>query len=529
MAAITRWVKYDTDVVGSSGDGNGEGCIGTRGFSFGIGTVSDADGVSIGPTTNRLYVSLDGYAPGSSYITLYSGSNLDPRFIARDITEKLHNVDTANERWANAVCLWDSGDWADASGEADNRFRIYSGTLGTASSVTVATSGTNTAHAVLGFDSKQETGGQAETNTFNGTASVSGTYYGLYDEIYTVMMSNDDNGADSHRGIGTLNDANIVYGGTATAGGVYTGAAADDTYTINIVVTNGTTMGAGTGNVPQMRWTSSPGTDDMGGGKYIELLYSDHWYKVGTKGVMIKFTDAVFAAGYFTLPVYKANYVEGSNANAAVGTASYVYASNRGDFSSTPIATVSGGYTALGSRGLQIKFTGTNNLYARDVFYVPCAGPLPGVAANYNITSLNYGNVTVSTDSDVRSVVFEIESGAIEMSLVKFGLQNHGTFTHHNENNSDTYFRFGTVGVGNPKTGTEWYPNIAYTDLDNDVPPAYLYATEDNLSVVSTADDSETVGNYMLTADPIWLCVHLGASETGANSTINYRLYFDYS
>ena len=527
MAAITRWTKYDTDAVGSTGDGNGEGCIGTRGFSFGIGTISDADGISIGPTTNRLYVNIDGFTTPSQYITLYSGSLLDPRFIARDITEKLHNVDTSNERWANAVCLWDSGDWADASGEADNRFRIYSGTLGINSSVTVAASGTNSAHSVLGWDSKQETGGAATLNTFNGTASTSGTYYGLFDEIYTVMMSNDDNGVDPHRGIGVLVDTNIVYGGTATVGGVYTGGA-DDTYTITIVVANGTTMGAGTGNVPQMRWTST-NADDMGSGKYTELLYSNHWYKVGTEGAMIKFTDAVFAAGYFTLPVYKANYVEGSNANAAVGSAKYVYASNRGDFSSTPIVTVSGSYTTLGSRGLQIKFTGTNNLYARDVFYVPCAGPLPGVAANYNITSLNYGNVTVSTDSAVRSVMFEIESGAIEMSLVKFGLQNHGTFTHHEENNSDTYFRFGTVGVGNPKTGTEWYPDIVYTDLDSDVPPAYLYATEDNLSVVATADDSETVGNYMLTADPIWACVHLGASETGANSTINYRLYFDYS
>jgi hypothetical protein len=135
----------------------------------------------------------------------------------------------------------------------------------------------------------------------------------------------------------------------------------------------------------------------------------------------------------------------------------------------------------------------------------------------------------VSTDSAVRAVVFELESGGIEMSIVKFGLQNHGTFTHHNENNSDTYFRFGTVGVGHSKTGTEWYPNIAYTDIDSDTEPAYLYLTVGNLGVVSTADDSQEIGNYMLTADPIWVCVHLGASETGANSTINYRLYFDYS
>jgi len=27
----------------------------------------------------------------------------------------------------------------------------------------------------------------------------------------------------------------------------------------------------------------------------------------------------------------------------------------------------------------------------------------------------------------------------------------------------------------------------------------------------------------------LWLNIRLGASETGANSSINYRLYFDYS
>ena len=520
MSATIRWVKYDTDCVGSAGDGRSAGCVGTRGYSFGVGSVA-ADGITIGPTTNRLYVNIDGFAPTSSYITLYSGSSLDPRFIARDITEKLHNVDTGDERWANATCLWEDGDWVSTT-EADNRFRIYSGSLGSSSSVTVATSGTNSAHAVLGWDAKSENGGGAGSNTYSGTITISGTYTGLFDEVYTVFASNE-----AGNGIGTLDGANIVYGGTASTGGMFTGTA-DDTYTITVDVTNGTTMGGGTGNVPRMRWTSTTG-DDMGVGEFVELLYPLQWYKVGTKNVMIKFTDAVFAAGYFTLPVTYTQYTDGSNNHGALGTAQYNYSSNRGDNGSAPITTSSGGYTALGSRGLQIKFSTANDLYARDVFYVLCAGPLPGASINYNITSLNYGNVTVSTDSDVRSVMFEIESGAIELSTVKFGLQNHGSFSHHKENNADTHFRFGTVGPGNPKNGTEWHQNITYDDLNDDVPPAYLYAIDKSLSVVSTADDSETVGNIGLTADPVWLCIHLGTSETGANSTINHRLYFDYS
>ena len=520
MAATIRWVKYNTDSVGSAGDGRSAGCRGTRGYSFGIGSV-DADGITIGPTTNRLYVSIDGFAPAGSYITLYSGSELDPRFIARDITEKLHNVDTGDERWANATCLWESGDWISTT-EADNRFRIYSGSLGSSSSVTVATSGTNSAHTILGWGTKSEAGGAAFGGTYSGTVTISGTYTGLFDEIYTIFASNE---ADN--GIGTLNEANIVYGGTATVGGLYTGTSSD-TYTITITVAGGTTMGAGTGNVPLMRWTSTNG-DDMGVGEYVELLYPLHWYKVGTKGVMIKFTDAVFAAGYFTLPVTYTQYTDGTNPNGALGTAQYIYSSNRGDDSAAPITTSSGGYTALGTKGLYIKFSTANNLYARDVFYALCAGPLPGAPANYNITSLNYGNVTVSTDSDVRSVMFEVESGAIELSTVKFGLQNHGSFSHHYEGNADTHFRFGTVGPGNPKNGYEWRQNVTYDDLDDVSPPAYLYAIDKSLAVVSTADDSETVGNFGLTADPVWLCIHLGASETGANSTVNYRAYFDYS
>ena len=286
-------------------------------------------------------------------------------------------------------------------------------------------------------------------------------------------------------------------------------------------------MGAGSGNVPRMRWTST--NDSMAIGQYVELLYPDHWYDVGTKGIRVKFTDAVFGSGYWTIAAHAADYAEGSNAHAAIGSAQYVFSSNRGDDSAAPVTTVSGGYTALGTRGLYVKFDGSNNLYAKDTFRVLCAGPYPGALANYDISSLNYGNVTVSTDSNTRSVIFEVESGAVEVSTVKFGLQNHGTFSHHKENNMDTHFRFGTVGPDNSKSGYEWYPNITYDDINDDTPPAYLYAVNKSLEVVSSADDSESVGNTGLVSDPMWLCIHLGASETGANATINYRLYFDYS
>jgi hypothetical protein len=129
--------------------------------------------------------------------------------------------------------------------------------------------------------------------------------------------------------------------------------------------------------------------------------------------------------------------------------------------------------------------------------------------------------------------MFEIMAGAKEISSVKFGLQSNGTFEHHDQGNNDTKFRFGTVGPGNnASTGVEWRTAVTAADISSDTPPSYLYATKEDLAVVADADNSETVGvstYHGMVADPIWLCVKLGASEVGANSTINYRIYFDFS
>jgi hypothetical protein len=368
--------------------------------------------------------------------------------------------------------------------------------------------------------------------TFSGDISVSGTYRGFFDEVYKIVISTDN---DAVRDIGTpVKHGSNTYAGVMSTNGVYN-YTSDIQYSINIDVTNGTTMGGGTGNVPRMNWTSTGSLDDQS--DYTELLYPDYWYNVGKYGLMVKFTDAVFntIAAAWTVQCYQPNFAQGGNATAPVGSAQYVYASDRGDASSSPTTTISGGYTALGNRGLYVKFNPTNPvtdlLGAGDCYYVICSAPKP---ASYDITSLNYGNVTVSTESPVKCVMFEIESGAAQMSTVKFGLQSHGTFSHHDAGNNDTKFRFGTVGPDNlpVASGIEWYPNVTAGDIDSDTPPSYLYATKEDLAVVATADLSEAVGNYPLrgmTSDPMWVCIRLGASETGANSTINYRLYFDYA
>lgn len=513
MAATTRWVQYDIAEAGVAGTGGGTNWgRGTRGVS--LATASVGDSFSIGTTNNRLYIKVDG-SPGSPYgLTLASGTDLDPRFVAKDITEKMHNAGQATTAWDQAQCVWD-----------DNQFKLYSGTLGASSSVAVS-SGTNTAHLELGWGTKTETGGSATGNGNSGNyISVSGTYNGFFDEIYHIVINKEVS-------IGTPSkDGGNTYTGTITTGGVYNWNALI-LYTMSIDTTNGTTMGAGTGNVPTMSWTSTGSIDDGGP---IELLYANYWYKVGTKGVMVKFTDAVFntASPAWTISCAAVTLANGG-ANAPAGTAKFVWGSNRGDDATSASTTSDSTTVTLGSRGLSVIWTTVANLTATDEFFVICTPPQP---SSYDISNLNYGNVTVSTESPVKNVVFEILSGAVEISTVKFGLQANGNFSHHGQGNSDTYFRFGTVGPGNnsgvnPQDGLEWRASVTASDISSDIPPSYLYATEDNLSVVADADSSEAIGisTYAgMVADPIWLNVKLGTSEVGANSTINYRIYFDYS
>jgi hypothetical protein len=523
MSAVTRWVEYSSSATSSTGTGGvGIEGVGTRAYSLATG-ASDKDKFNIGAGNNRLHVIMDG---DSGYITLASGTDLDPRFVARDITEKLHNLGKNDPSYDQAQCIWEN-----------NQLKLYTGSMGSGASAAVV-SGTNTAHLELGWGTKSEVTGSnnnprtSNPNNYDSGVTISGTYNGLFDEIYTIVVSKE-------WPINTpVKGGSNSYTGTISTGGVVN-VGSELVYTINISTTNGTTMGGGTGNVPLMSWTSTGNTDNSSAD--VELLYPNYWYYVGTKGLMVKFTDAVFShcpAGTpaWTITCDAITYTHGTNSQGAPGNALYVWGSSRGDDSgNNPITTSESSWTQLGSRGIYMQFTGSGTLFqAGDRFQVVCTPPQP---QSYDITNINYGNVTVSTESSVKAVMFEIMSGAVEMSTVKFGLQSHGTFQHHNENNTDTYFRFGTVGPGqttgsSPINGLEWRTSVVASDIASDTPPSYLYATKENLSVVSDADDSQTVGasSFMgMTSDVIYLGIKLGASEVGANSTINYRIFFDYA
>lgn len=509
MAATTRWIEYSVSSEGVHGDGGGQEGLGERAYSRATSDVGDT--FTIGDSNNRLHFSIDG---STEYVTIASGTDLDPRAIARDITERIHNLGKDEAGFDQAMCLFEN-----------NQFNLYSGSLGTSSSATVV-SGTNTAHLTLGWGTKEEEGGEDDDNSYDGGVTVSGTFNGFYDEIYHIVINREVSIQSPSKG-GSNN-----YTGTITTGGVYNHGSTT-TYTLEIDTSNGTTMGGGTGNVPTLSWESSDGEDNGGP---VELLYPDYFYKIGTRGLMVKFTDAVFNTcnPAWDIECKAVEYAEGTNGQASAGTAKFVWGSNRGDDATEAHTSSDSEFLRLGTRGLYFKFTGSTNLVAGDEFYVICTPPQP---KSYDVTNLSYGNVTVSTESAVKCVVFEITSGAVEIGAVKFGLQSHGTFEHHKENNEDTKFRFGTVGPGNkagssPTNGIEWHTDVEPSDISSDTPPDYLYATKENLSVVEDADSSESVGSSAergMLSDPIWMNIRLGASEVGANSNINYRVYFDYS
>jgi len=522
MTAITRWIEYGVSAVGSYSNGD-NAYKGTRGYT--AATSSTYDVFTITAANNKLYFSIDG---DDEYITLTSGTDIDARCVARDITEKIHNLGKNITDFDKAVCVYEN-----------NQLKLYSGSLGSGSSA-VVTSGTNSAHLTLGWGTDSTAGGVAHTvsntqatNAYTGILTVSGTYNGFFDEVYKIVINKEPNvGAPAK-------DGSNNYTGTLIARGAFKHTT-NLTYTISIDCTNGTTMGGGTGNVPTITWTTTGGVDDSAAP--LELLYANFWYRLGTKGAMVKFSDAVFntCSPAFTIACTYPYYAEGTNATQMVGSAKYIWSSTRGDDvrdygAGTAITTASGSFTPLGSRGLSISFSGGDGiLTGGDVFYVLCSPPQPSTAG---ITNINYGNVTVSTESAVKCVIFEITSGAVELGAVKFGLQSHGTFSHHNAGLSDTKFRFGTVGPGNkagssPINGLEWRQNVTAANIATDIPYAFMYASKENLSVVGDADASESVGASTfcgMVADPIWLNIRLGASEVGANAAINYRVYFDYS
>jgi hypothetical protein len=514
MVATTRFVLFDNNAETSMTGNTNQTISGTGapGYIESASAAPDTVTITTG-VADQLQVNIDGN--GYKQITLTSGTNLDARMVAREISFKLKQLAVAPEM-DHIACDY-----------INNKFRITSSSLGTTSQVAIDNGGNDCLH-LLGLASSQggpltvtTVAGQATSNnaSYTGNLTIGGEYKGQFDDIYTVMIGTE------HPVGNVAPSGTNVYAGLAVSAGDWN-ESSDEVYTVTVSTANGSVMNAGEGNVPTFTVTSTQG-DNVA--TPIEMLYSDYWYNIGSKGLRVKFTDAPFGNGdKFDISCTAILYAQGTNTNAAVGTAQYVWSSKREGKSTSATTTQTTG-TAVGSKGATVAFSASGNLTRRDEFRVLCSGPQP---TTLGTTLLNFGATTVSTYSPVKAVWFELVSGAAMLSNTKFGLLSHGTAQHHMSGGNDTRFSFGTGGESTPGAdGTQWKRGVVGADLSSDIPPAYLAATEDNLAEVVTADASETIGVAPgeLVTDFVHLAIRLGASEVGANPDIIFRLYYDYS
>lgn len=530
MVATSRFVEFSsTGATLVAGVSTNSPAVGTRALVRGTEFAGNTDKFSVVLNSNDQFTATINNV-GPFTITLASGTDLDPRFVARDIEYKLHSA-SGDDAFKFAQVNWRNG-----GGTTNNRnsFIIYSGELGNnggANDIEIGTGGGRDARTLLGFN----TGGTAVDGTdrtpsnYTGTATVSGVFAGQFDDFYEVMIT-DGELIENNGSTGT-------YAGTFTTDGIFT-SSTNHTYVVTVDTTNGTSMGQGTGNVPSFTVNGTPGDDNNNA---VELLYIDHFYDVADLGVRIKFTDSPFGNG----DTFNINAFAASGTGGAVATAKYIWSSERGDSSKAigiaAVTTQTVG-TQVGTLGATLAFSDSGTFDAGDIFSIVGRGPQP---TNSDTTQLNFGNVTVSTNSPVKVVWFELISGAVSMSTVKFSLQSDGSFQHHDQGDTDTNFLYGTVGAGNSAPGGGSQSNsqnefpvdsnglgdIVPADIDSDSSPTTMFATKADLAVVNSADNAEALGNFQggVVSDFMYLAIKLGANETGANSTINYRMFFDFS
>ncbi len=524
MTATSRWVRYP--VAGTTEVSTA--LVGQRGFSRGTDNVGDT--FTISSANNNIRVNCDGV--GAQQITLTSGTSLDPRFVAKDIQRKVQAFGSSGNGFK-----WFTGEFSNLlSSDGESHFIFKSGTSGASSTVAI-TDGDNNGRSTLGLSTVSEVAGDIKhtdytrslstgNSAYGGTVTVTGTYGGLLDEEYHVVCTN------AAMSVLTPGGGN-TYAGTASVSGDYNHDTACS-YTVTIDASGGNeVMNAGSGSVPTFTVNDTGGlNDDVATGQ--ELLFSDYYYYVGSFGVRVKYTDAQFGNGdTFTIVCTPA-----AGGGGSVGAATIRYYSDRGDDAS---ANVTSQLTPvdIGTKNVSMSWT-AGTLAVKDAWRVLCKSPTPEA---YGVTSMSYGNVTVTTNSPVKVHQFEIVSGAKVLSNVKFSLQSDGTFSHHDAGDGDTEFHFGTAGPDNrgegsgpvADAGVEWTADTAATDISQDKvggntgAPTFLWSSKDDLAVVADADNAETVGNTDLTSDAIFTAIQLGANETGANSSIVYRCYFDYS
>lgn len=539
--AIPRWVEMYTN---SSGVGLSSylNAGHTHDYMYGRGTpaVLQASAPSEIPMTitssnSELMVTMnDGLSASSKTFTLASGVNLDPRMIARDITDKMHREYPVNHPiWTQAYCLW----WG-------NNFELRSGIAGMNASTKVEYVA-NSAAATLGFThgvtaygsdnnrlyNGEISAGNKTTNTWSGSVTLSGTSFAPAWDEYTVTAINSDAGA-GQGSASIITHASGTYPGTVTLGGIYN-FTTGTTYHLSVSVSGSASYMNGVKDAcPVMDWYADPGGGDTTSSGSIQLLYPNYPYPLGNKGLWIKFSNAPFSYPGDAWQIQASGIVTPVGFDYQWGSAmrKVIWSSIKGDVEWDYQNTAPyNSYFRVGRKGIYVSANQDYNVAPGDTLRFRVSGPVP---YRYDITSINLGNITVTTSSRVFAVRFDLIGGAVELTNVRFSLLDNGGMGYHDGVN--TAFRYGTVGAGQPAVNTDydvgWWNQVNVQDLVTPKPD-YLYAIDENLTEVSTADDSKVVGIDpfdSLVSDYIFAAIMLGADESG-QKTVVYRCYFDYT
>ena len=545
MAAITMWNRM---TVTSSGIGldeiyNAAHCTsnyygGGRPAAI-RGNLPPSVPITIDSSNCNLRVWMNGDGGSSVKImTLYSGTNLDCRMLAKYITDQMHASPPGGDtgQWEDAYCIL-----------RKNGFELRSGIAGTNSQIKVENT-TNSAAATLGFsegvtfngselgrlyDGEYSCQGRL-TNVYNGSISVSGIYTGGgFDEYMIVAVEDSLKGG----GATVISHPSGTFAGSVTLGGVYA-YHRDAVLHLIVTATGGSAYMNGVKDTcPEIHWymtvPTASGTDEdptfisMSGTH--KLLYPDYPMDISGKGLWVRFSNHPFdTTDAWTIEC--SGIAKGSNYTAGQSERKIIWSSLRGDTQWEPQDTATfGSFIEVGNYGIHMAFNQNYPIESGDVFKIRVPGPQ---VYGWDITSINLGNITVSTTSAVFCTTFNLVGGAVELTNVKFGLLDDGGMSQHN--GTDTYFSWGTAGAGQEAVDGslhwQWRNGVDATDLVPTKPP-YLYAIDKDLQEVATADDSKTIGVNSfegLQSDFIWDAIRLGADESGPK-TITYRCYFDYS
>lgn len=491
--------------------------------------------ITITSSNSDLMITMnDGLSASSKTFTLTSGVNLDPRVLARDITDMMHRQYPVNHPiWTQAQCLW----WGDG-------LKLRSGIAGSNASVKVEYTA-NSAASTLGFThgttaygsdnnrlyNGEISAGNKLTDTWSGSVSVSGTSFaGSYDEYVVVAVNSDAGTGQGSASI--ITHASGTYPGTVTLGGVYN-FTTGTTYHLNVTVSGSASYMNGVKDAcPVMDWYSDAGGGDTTSSGSIQLLYPNYPYPLGNKGLWVKFSNAPFSYPGDSWEIQASGIVTPVGYDYQWGSAmrKVIWSSFRGDtewdYQDTDTYN---NYFRIGRKGLYISANQDYNVAPGDVLRFRIPGPVP---YRYDITSIDLGNITVTTSSRVFAVRFDLVGGAVELTNLRFSLLDNGGMGYHDGVN--TAFRWGTVGPGQKAVNTdydvEWWNQVNVQDLVTPKPD-YLYAIDENLTEVTTADDSKVIGIdsfESLVSDYIFASIMLGADESG-QKTVVYRAYYDYT